>query len=347
MTTAIHYLSLAAPAAPPSEFRIFKAGINSTTKGPFLFDEAAAREVMARYQQEGVDLIVDLEHASLDPNAPHYDPDARGHFKLALRNGELWAVDCKWTPDGQRRLAEKTQRYISPVAWRDEETKRVVYVANVGLVAQPATHHAPPLVAASKFGAKTSTMLGARVGKVEARRFRALAKQQGMAPGVLLRGFIMLAAAKLEGKTPGQIMAMVGDLLGLEDTSPEFVLEAVKSIYAEIPPVGDGSGTTETADPAPPPLGVEPQPLAKKSDPLAAKLSRTELAHCEAKSITPSQFYARKQLSARRAPAKPTPKPRARKPLTVATLSREQWDQIRKAKMRPEEFVTRFNALKR
>jgi phage I-like protein len=143
-------LEPAADGTLPTEFRIFKAGINETSKGPFLFDEQAARDVMAHYQREGVDLIVDLEHLSLDHEAPHYDPDARGHFKLAVRDGELWACSVAWAPDGRRRLGEKTQRYISPVAMRDRETKRVVSIANVALVAQPATYHAPALVAASK-----------------------------------------------------------------------------------------------------------------------------------------------------------------------------------------------------
>lgn len=139
-----------AAGAPPTEFRIFKAGINETSKGPFLFDAQAAADVMAHYQREGVDLVVDLEHLSLDRDSVNYDPDARAHFKLAVRDGELWACSVSWTSDGVRRLNEKTQRYISPVAMRDKATKRVMQIANVALVAQPATYNAPALVAASK-----------------------------------------------------------------------------------------------------------------------------------------------------------------------------------------------------
>jgi phage I-like protein len=124
--------------------------MNETTKGPFLFDDEAARIVLAQFEREGVDMIADLEHLSLNPDSPNYDPDARAHFRLEVRDGELWACGVSWSPDGQRRLTEKTQRYISPVAMRDKDTKRVLGVFNVGLVAQPATFHAQPLVAASK-----------------------------------------------------------------------------------------------------------------------------------------------------------------------------------------------------
>lgn len=143
-------MEAATGAAPPTEFRIFKAGLNETSKGPFLFDEQAAADVMAHFQREGVDLIVDLEHLSLDRDSVNYDPDARAHFKLAVRDGELWACSVAWSPDGVRRLTEKTQKYISPVAMRDKATKRVTQIANVALVAQPATYDAPALVAASK-----------------------------------------------------------------------------------------------------------------------------------------------------------------------------------------------------
>src|SRR5687768_7283872 len=91
---------------PPTEFRLFKAGWNDTQKGAFLFDEAAAKSVMDAYRVWGVDLAIDLEHQMLD-GAPHPDPtarDARGWAKLEVRNGELWAVNVRWTGDGAARI---------------------------------------------------------------------------------------------------------------------------------------------------------------------------------------------------------------------------------------------------
>lgn len=137
------------PAALPTEFRIFRAGENPTTKGTVIFDDAAAKCVMAEYAQQGVDCMIDLEHGALDVPIRPDSSDARGWFKLDVRNGELWATDVKWSPDGARRLAEKTQRYISPAIYTDDE-RRVIELINVALVAMPATHQVAPLVAANK-----------------------------------------------------------------------------------------------------------------------------------------------------------------------------------------------------
>ncbi len=172
-------LEPAADGALPAEFRIFKAGLNETTKGDLLFDAQAASDVMARYQREGVDLIVDLNHDSVEPAAlaARADAsDARGWFQLALRNGELWAVNVRWTPDGARRLSEKTQRYISPVSMYDAETMRVCSLLNVAMCAMPATLGAVPLVAASKARVAPPgpackaliAMLAKRIGKKKA-----------------------------------------------------------------------------------------------------------------------------------------------------------------------------------
>lgn len=136
--------------ALPTEFRIFRAGQNATSKGTFLFDDVAAKSVMADYAQHAVDLMIDLEHLSLDEGARHFSPDARGWFKLELRSGELWAVDVRWTPDGETRLREKRQRYISPAFQVEKKSGRVLRLLNVAITAMPATHAISPLVAASK-----------------------------------------------------------------------------------------------------------------------------------------------------------------------------------------------------
>jgi len=136
---------------PPSEFRIFKAGANPMTKGTFMFTAASAAKIMADYATRGVDMVIDLEHEALDATATRADSrDARGWFNLEVRAGELWAVNVRWTDDGARRLAAKTQRYISPAFGVDKATGEIVDLVNCALVAMPATHDAPALVAASK-----------------------------------------------------------------------------------------------------------------------------------------------------------------------------------------------------
>jgi hypothetical protein len=138
---------------PPTAFRLFKRGWNDTEKGRFLFDDKAARAVMAAHEAWGVDVMIDLEHQSLNTPDGAADPtarDARGWAKLELRNGDLWMVGATWTPDGAQRLQQKRQRYVSPAFEDDPKTKRIVKIVNVAITALPATHQTPALVAASR-----------------------------------------------------------------------------------------------------------------------------------------------------------------------------------------------------
>lgn len=150
--TGLVTLAIAVGATPPAEFRIFRAGLNSSRKGPVLFDAVAARQVMSAYAQHGADLMIDLNHLSLDSDSPNYDADARGWCRLAVRDGELWAVQVRWTVDGRARLISKRQRYISPAFRRDTKTARPLFLHNIAITATPATDHPEPLVAASDRG---------------------------------------------------------------------------------------------------------------------------------------------------------------------------------------------------
>ena len=183
---------------PPKEFRIFQRGWNYTTKGNALFDDLAAEMVMAEFRHRGVDGVIDLEHLSIDQESPNYDPDARGWYQLEVRNGELWAVNCKWTPDGERRLRQATQRYISPFFFLGEKSRRVVSVYNVAICASPATNDAPALVAA----------IAASVGGTDK----------------------TIAAINI-GESQMDFKKMICSLLGLsEDTPDEEVMAAVKAL---------------------------------------------------------------------------------------------------------------------
>lgn len=180
---------LAIPAtegdALPAEFRLFVAGPNVTANGTYLFDEKAAQLVMAAYAAHGVDKMIDLEHLSLDDQAPNYDPDARGWFKLELRDdGSLWAVDVRWTDDGASRLTEKRQRYISP-AFAYDKQGRVTEIVNVAITALPATHGTPALVAASvRGGPRDLRKLSAGISFSDLMTLlrRAIAERNGVKP---------------------------------------------------------------------------------------------------------------------------------------------------------------------
>lgn len=228
-------IELGADGSLPSEFRIFRAGLNKTRKGNFLFDDQAARDVMTAYEAHGVDGMIDLEHLSLNQESKNFDPDARGWCRLSLRNGELWAVDVKWTEDGARRLTSRTQRYVSPVFDFDEKTRRVSEIHNIALTAMPATDAPQSLVAATE---RVNLMADSKEG----------AETEG-APGIdaLLK------------------------VLGLGPDSTIFdVIGAVKKLQTAGEPDGDEGGDEggeemRDAPPAPPGSPVPPKP-DKKAD---------------------------------------------------------------------------------
>ncbi len=147
-------------ADPPKEFRLFRAGANETTKGVFLFDDVSCKEVPAAVANWGNDFAVDYGHAMVDP-AP-LDPAqagiAAGWFKPTLRDGELWAMNVRWTERALGYLRAKEYRYISPFFEVDKEG-RVMRFINVALTNIPATYNLTPLVPASQVDKKdTKTM---------------------------------------------------------------------------------------------------------------------------------------------------------------------------------------------
>lgn len=209
-----------------SEFRLFRAGANETTKGTFTFDAKAAKSVMAEYQKHGVDIMIDLEHLSLDTESSSYDPDAVGWCKLELRGGELWAVNVKWTPDGQRRLSDKRQRYISP-AFATDEKGRVTRILNVALTALPATDEAMELVAASirKQSAvhaaqnRSQTNMNENDAKLAAQLLAALKQLSEGAESDQLKAWIASAMESLSAAVSGEEPA--AEAPAGEDAQPE------------------------------------------------------------------------------------------------------------------------------
>jgi len=141
-------LDVGATREPPSEFRIFRAGANPTTKGVLLFDEEAARSVMAAAREWGNDFPLDYQHgmvAFLTPD-PAASGAAAGWFAPEVRAGELWAANVRWTERAAGYLRAGEYRYISPTVTVAEDG-RVLELINVALTNIPATKGLDPLVA--------------------------------------------------------------------------------------------------------------------------------------------------------------------------------------------------------
>ena len=183
--------------ALPTQFRIFRKGVNTSTKGTVVFDDKAAAAVMADYNRHGADLMMDLEHLSVAKDSPNYNPNAMAWFKLTLRNGELWATDVRYTPEGAKRLTEKSQRYISPLFMVEKATKRVVQIINSALTALPASDKPMALVAASQ---NTAVMAFSIVGNPM--DLSALIQLLGLPSDATLDDIVAAVKALQEGKEP-------------------------------------------------------------------------------------------------------------------------------------------------
>lgn len=218
-------------SSPPREFRLFHAGQNESTKGTMLFDARAAELVMAKYRAHGVDQMIDLEHESLDKPTRTDSRDARGWYELEVRRTaagpELWAVNVRWTSDGLRRLSEKSQRYISPAFYQDEDG-RVVEMVNCALTALPATHAAPALVAAARYGAKNSSVVPVRMTNAQRQRLDVVcALHDATRSEIMRRAFARLSA----GLTPAAALDELMRALQLPDgATPDQILAGVRAL---------------------------------------------------------------------------------------------------------------------
>ncbi len=289
-------VTLAATPLPvatlPSEFLVFRKGPNPSSKGTAIFDDAAARSVLAKYRAQNTDLIVDLEHESLGPAVRADSRDARGWFKLELRAGALYAVGVKWTEDGARRLRTKSQRYTSPAFYQDPETFRILELVNIGLVAMPATFGAQPLVAASRYGARNSTTVSVRLSRDERRILELTAKRMGLSIGQFARA---IALAAHTSNDPIVVKEKICRLLGISpDTATlQEIVKILEGLLAE--------PTTQPTDSVPAPdVRARAAALLARRFP-EPKLSQRDLALCKERGIDPTEFSARKRAAVRRA----------------------------------------------
>jgi phage I-like protein len=301
----------------PTERRLFRWGINRTTKGDFIFDAESAAAIMAEYESHGVDIMFDLEHLSLDTESVNFDPDARAWAKLAVRgqpgdeNGGLFAFAIRWTDDGETRLRRKTQRYLSPAFWADKDG-RITELMNIALVAMPATHGTQALVAASKRRGIT------RMTFDTANAERMVAGMKANCVALSARAIKLADEAPPEGEQPAPQKGKVAGILEQMKSAQAQIVEVEKAlkgkdidaIFAAMASAAEvmkgfyesleafQGGAKEAAPPAPEPApevvsenGQEP---AKEPEKMSAQ-DRDELIRLRAESAARAQHA--KQLA--------------------------------------------------
>lgn len=244
------FLSAPLPAGLPTEFRLFKAGVNQTAKGDYLFDAKAAASVMNAYKRNGVQIPLDLEHESLAASAPRSDSrDARGWMNLEVRNGELWATSVTWTPDGARRLQEKTQRFVSPAFLHDSDG-RITELCNAAIVAMPATYGATPLVAAGRYTPRNSGVVAARLPRDQIKALRATAARIGVPVGQYVRACLTAALVPGKAKNAQAIFKRVGQDLGMVGASPAEIVAALDQMLKALEASGELAPATPSGEAA-------------------------------------------------------------------------------------------------
>ncbi len=149
------YDLVAADGKPPTEFRIFAYGVNTSDKGDFVFDEKAAREVMAAFSKKGSALTMDYEHQALNSSINgHPAPNSCKGWTPAIRQNaegkpELWATNVQWTERAAGMISTGEYNHFSPAFEADPKSMRIERIINMALTNIPALDNQAPLIAAS------------------------------------------------------------------------------------------------------------------------------------------------------------------------------------------------------
>lgn len=127
----------------PSEIRLFKTGVNESTKGDFIYNPERAEEIIASLN--GIQPGIDIAHLSLSDSS---NPDSYAYFgwyDLEAREDGLYATNIEWTEDGKRYVEEDKFRYFSP-AFDTDENGEIVEFINFSLTNTPALKDIEPLI---------------------------------------------------------------------------------------------------------------------------------------------------------------------------------------------------------
>lgn len=216
------------PATLPTEFQLFWPGENTSTKGSVWFDEVSALRVMADADTYRNEYPIDLEHRMVSPrivDANNTDTDAMAWHRIEVREGpSLWAVRVSWTPEGERRLRARSQRYTSPAFYveTDPETgrDRVVKYTNCALCARPATNDIPPLVATVRTDLDTRTHSGYAPASMSKDRVAMAAALASLDAGNAVEAQSTLRAAVAEPEEDAPAAAE-GDAPAADEPPPE------------------------------------------------------------------------------------------------------------------------------
>ncbi|WP_164273411.1 phage protease [Stenotrophomonas sp. B1-1] len=135
-------LSSVSGQTPPDWVELIPAGPSVIGRDGrrWLFDDAAARNVVDTFRARQVDLAIDWNHA-LQLAAPNGGPSPAAAWihELQPRDGALWGR-ISWTPRGAEDWAGRAYRYLSPVFDYEPTSGRISALVSAALTNTPNLH---------------------------------------------------------------------------------------------------------------------------------------------------------------------------------------------------------------
>ena len=252
--------------AASGRFRVFREGWIKTDHGMSLMTPKAGAEVIRKFRERGNDMMIDLRHFSISPNATREQSEAMGWIPcpngLEYVDGDgLYAVNVQWMPEVKAGLECKPPRwkYFSPYYDQDKRSKVITALLNVALTNMPATHGLNRLAAE----------MGGRMDLVEAGK--ALLGAMALADGgdekaIMVRDALIAALGDQAEAAIDAAKAAMGSSEEVEAGSDEVTAgmdEDEKKAYEALP---DGMKATYVAGIKAMRAGAEDKSVAAESD---------------------------------------------------------------------------------
>lgn len=109
-----------------------------------IVDASAALSAIEAFNEQGVDLPIDFDHATLDDSRP---PNAMGWIKsLEYQSDVGLMAHVELSDEANSRIHSGAVKYVSPVAMFDKKTRRLVRLHSLALTNKPATKNMPDIL---------------------------------------------------------------------------------------------------------------------------------------------------------------------------------------------------------